>query len=151
MRSTHLTVACLALLASAMVCSTSRVSADDAAATPTTNPSAPTTQPASAATGPAKFYGEVSAVDTKANTFTVGDKTFNVTGEAKLTSAKDGSTLTLADVTVGEPARGSYTTTGDGKFDVTKVRFGKKSGGSGKHGGKKSKPPTTQPDSGSAN
>jgi len=149
MKSTSRTFACLALLAAFLICSNQRSGADDSPAAPTTNPSAPTTEPTSA--GPAKFYGTVTAVDTKANTFTVDDKTYVVTPEAKLTSAKDNSTVTLADVTVGEPARGSYTTTSDGKFDVTKVRFGKKSGGSGgKHGGKK-KQPATQPDPASQN
>ena len=89
----------------------------------------------SAAAGPAKFYGKISAVDTNAMTFTVGDQTFVVTGESHLT--KDGKAATIADATVGEPARGSYTTGNDGKLDVTKVRFGKPSGGGKKGGGKK--------------
>ena len=51
---------------------------------------------------------------------------------------------TLADAVVGEPARGSYTKSSDGKLNVTKVRFGKKPGG-GKGGGKKSKDAASQP------
>ena len=43
---------------------------------------------------------------------------------------------------VGEPARGTYTKKSDGTLDVTKVRFGKKSGGKagGTGGGKKKSP-----------
>ncbi len=91
------------------------------------------------AAGPAKFYGKISAVDTNAMTFTVGDQTFVITGESHLT--KDGKAATITDATVGEPARGSYTTGSDGKLDITKVRFGKGGGGKagGKSGGKKKK------------
>lgn len=110
--------------------------ADDAGAT---------TAPATQAAGE-KFYGAVSAVDTTANTFTVGEQTFVVTANSKLTKADD-STGTLADAVVGQPARGTYTKNADGKLEVEKVRFGKKTGGKsgGAKGGKK-KPaePATQ-------
>jgi hypothetical protein len=101
---------------------------------------APAVSPAASA-APAKFYGPVTAVDTNAMTFTVGDQTFTVTGESQMT--KDSKPATLADATVGEPARGSYTTTKGGKLDVTKVRFGKKAGG-----GKKKKKAEDTTDSG---
>jgi hypothetical protein len=78
-----------------------------------------------------KFSGTVSAVDANAKTFTVGDQTFTVTDDSKI--SKNGKEATLADVVVGDPAKGSYTTGADGKLDVTKVGFGKKSGG--KHKG----------------
>lgn len=113
--------------------------ADDAGV-PTTSPSAPTSQPDHGAVQ--KFYGTVSAVDVNAMTFVVDDKTYTITGESQMTRA--GKTATLADAVVGEPARGSYTTGSDGKLDVTKVRFGKKTGG--KSGGKKNKgDATSQP------
>ena len=86
--------------------------------------------------GPSKFYGPVTAVDTNAMTFTVGDQTFTVTSESHLTKA--GKPATLADAVVGEPARGSYVTASDGKLNVTKARFGK-GGGKGGKGGKKNK------------
>jgi len=94
---------------------------------------------APSAAGPAKFYGKMSAVDTNAMTFTVGDQTFTVTSESHLT--KDGKPATIADATVGEPARGTYTTGADGKLDITKVRFGKAGGGKkgGAKGGSKKK------------
>ena len=106
--------------------------ADDAAAT---------TAPATQAADGTKFYGAVTAVDTTANTFTVGDQTFAVTGSSKMTKADD-STATLADAVVGQPARGTYNKNADGKLEVAKVRFGKKAGGKGggKGGGKKKTP-----------
>ena len=115
-----------------------------AADAPTTSP---TTQPE--ATGAERFYGAVTAVDATAKTFTVGDQTFNVGDESHLTKAADDSAITLADVTVGEPARGTYTKSADGKLNIAKVRFGKRTGGkSGGSGGKKKKggEATTQPD-----
>src|SRR5437588_688971 len=78
------------------------------------------------APGPAKFYGAVSAVDTKAMTFTIDNQVYNVVAETQMTKAADNSKATLADAIVGEPARGTYTRSDDGKLNVTKVRFGKK-------------------------
>src|SRR6516162_583537 len=83
--------------------------------------------------GPNRFYGPISAVNTNAMTFTVGDQTFKIAGESQVT--KNDQPATIADAVVGEPARGTYTKTADGKLVVTKVRFGKKAGG-GKGGGK---------------
>jgi hypothetical protein len=83
---------------------------------------------------PGKFKGAVTAVDTNAMTFTVGDQTFNVTSESRL--SKNGKPATLSETVVGDPARGTYTTGSDGKLNVTKARFGK---GGGKGGGNKKK------------
>src|SRR5262245_15860544 len=106
----------------------------------------PTTAPASGSEqeGVTKFYGTVSAVDTKAMTFTIDNQVYTIVSESHMTKAADDSVATLADAVVGEPARGSYVKSADGKFNVTKVRFGKKAGG-GKGGGKKGKEPATQP------
>jgi hypothetical protein len=117
-------------------------SADDAGS------AGPTTKPDKS--GAAKFYGTISAVDATAKTFTVDNQTYNVVAESQMTKAADGSAATLADAVVGEPARGSFTKSSDGKMNITKVRFGKKAGGgkggSGKGGGGKNKGATTQPD-----
>jgi len=88
-----------------------------------------------------KFYGPVTAVDTNAMTFVVSDQTYTVTASTEMTSAKEDAKATLADAVVGQPARGTFTKSADGKNEVTKVRFGKKSGGKagGKSGGKKKK------------
>src|SRR5215469_7895072 len=88
----------------------------------TTTPAAPANQSAKH-----KFYGPITAIDTNAMTFTVDDKMYVITSDSEIT--KNGKTATLADAVMGEPARGSYTTSANGKLDVTKVRFGKKSGG----------------------
>jgi hypothetical protein len=100
-------------------------------------PNAPTTSPDQP--GPAKFYGTVSAVDTKAQTFTVDNQVYHVVGETHMTKAADDSKAALEESLVGEAARGTYTKSGDGTLNVTKVRFGKKTGAKsgGKGGGKK--------------
>ena len=130
MKSTILKLTSITILAAAIVGTTTLARAEDSTNTPSATP---------APTGPAKFYGPVTAVDTNAMTFTVGDQTFSVTSESHLT--KSGSPATLADAVVGEPARGTYTTGKDGKLNVTKASFGKKKGGKagGKSGGKKNK------------
>src|SRR4051812_37532506 len=107
------------------------VTTTSCAADTSTNKTAasPAMAPAPAASeteGPAKFYGPVSAVDAAAKTLTVGDQTYTVTGESQVT--KDGKPATLADAVVGEPARGSFTKSKDGKLEVTKLRFGKAGG-----------------------
>src|SRR3954464_13520557 len=110
-------MAAVALFAG-MISATQLSSAQTAATAPATT--APTTE-----AGETKFYGSMTAVDAKAGTFTVGDQTFTVTKESQLTKA-DGSTASITDATVGEPARGTYEKGADGKLNVTKVRFGKK-------------------------
>jgi hypothetical protein len=95
--------------------------------------------------GPNRFYGPISKIDTNSSTFTVGDQTFKIIPESEITG-KDGSKATLADAIVGEPARGTYTKKADGTLNVTKVRFGKKTGGkAGGSGGGKKKAATTSP------
>jgi hypothetical protein len=111
---------------------------DKADKTPATSPSAD--QP-----GPNKFYGTVTAVDANAKTFTVDNQTYSIVPESQLTKAADDKAATIADAVVGEPARGSYTKSSDGKLNVTKVRFGKKTNGGGKSGGKKGKDGATKP------
>lgn len=124
-----------ALIVGALAAAPAIVSAADTAGNPpTTNPSLPTTNPDQ----PLRFYGPITALDASAKTFTVGDQTFTITDDTKMTKG-DGSPATLADAVVGEPARGTYTKADDGKLKVVKVRFGKKTGGKsgGKNGGKK--------------
>jgi len=135
MKRMILRITTLAILAVAVVGMPALSRADDTNTPAATAPAATPDQ-----SSPTKFYGTVSAVDTNAMTFTVDDQTYTVTGESQLT--KDGKTATLADAVVGEPARGSYTKGKDGKLDVTKVRFGKKTGGKaggGKAGHKEKK------------
>ena len=113
--------------------------ADDKAKTP------PATSPSADKPGPNRFYGTISAVDASAKTFTVDNQTYSIVPESQMTKAADDKPATIADATVGETVRGSYTKTSDGKLNVTKVRFGKKTGGGGKAGGKKKNGGATQP------
>ena len=109
--------------------------------TPTTNPSdTPSTQPAKKAHKSLRFKGEVTAVDTNANTFSIGDQTYTITDKSKIVKAADGSDATIQDITVGESVSGSYKKAEDGTLNVTRLRIGKKS--------KKSADATTQPTGG---
>src|SRR3954469_16009493 len=105
-------------ICAALLCLSGPARGEDNApkAPPATAPGAPaTTNPAG---GPAKFYGTVSAVDTKAMTFTVDNQTFHIVGESHMTKAADDAAATLADAVVGEPARGSYTKSADGALNI---------------------------------
>jgi len=86
-----------------------------------------------------KFYGVVMAVDADAKTFTIDNQVYHVVADSQMTKAADNSPATLADATVGQPARGSFKKAADGTLNVTKVRFGRKTGGKagGGKGGKK--------------
>ena len=66
------------------------------------------------------FNGKLSAIDAKAMTLTVGERTFEITSETKIT--KDGKSATLADGLVGETVGGAYKKT-DGKL-IAKVPVG---------------------------
>ena len=70
------------------------------------------------------FHGNLSAVDTKAMTFTVGTLTLQVTSDTLIT--KDGKSATLADGVVGDPASGAYKKNDDGKLHATSIHFGAK-------------------------
>lgn len=70
------------------------------------------------------FRGKVDAVDKKAKTITVGSRVMNVTAETKFN--KDGKTVTLADLVVGEPIRGSFRQSADGKLTAITINLGQK-------------------------
>ena len=130
MKSTLLKLTAITLFAAAIVATPAWSRAEDA-------PAAPAKKEKAAGE---KFYGPVTAVDTNAMTFTVGEQTFAVTSKSELT--KGDKPATLAEAVVGEPARGTYTKSADGKLEVAKTRFGKKPVGGktgGKAGGKKAK------------
>jgi len=138
MKQMMVRIAMVAFFAGALVVVPALSRGDDTGATtqPASEPSAGGT-----AQGPTKFYGTVTAIDTTANTFTINDQVYQISGETQMT--RNGKSATLADAVVGEPARGSYTQDSSGKMNVTKVRFGKKTGGKG--GGKKKGGATSQP------
>jgi hypothetical protein len=133
MRTAKVTFAAMILLASTTMIASPSFAADAPA-----KDQQDKKQPAEG-TAPLKFYGPVTKVDKDAKTFTVGENTYVVASESKLT--KDDKDVTLSDSFVGEPARGSYVKTIDGKNQITKVRFGKKAGGKagGSKGGGKNK------------
>ena len=141
MRSTAVRVTVIFLFSITVLSFPTTSPAAGEAATSKTPTTGPTTSNADEP-GPSKFYGTISAVDTKANTFTIDGQTYSVVADSHMTKAADGSAASLTDATVGETARGTYTKSSDGKLSVTKVRFGKKTGGSG--GGAKSRKSATQ-------
>jgi hypothetical protein len=110
----------LGLLAAALIALPALSRADG------TNPPAASDQ-----TSPAKpkkhnppFNGKVGAVDTSADTLTVGTLTLHVSATTKIT--KDGKPATLADGVVGEPVSGAYKKSADGKLNATVIHFGAK-------------------------
>ena len=70
------------------------------------------------------FYGNLSAVDTKAMTLTVDTLTLQVTSDTLIT--RDGKSATLADGVVGELVSGAYKKTNNGKPNATSLHFGAK-------------------------
>jgi len=72
------------------------------------------------------FRGTVGTIDTNAMTLTVGDQTYAITSDTKIT--KDGQPAQLGDGTAGEPVAGAYKKGEDGKLNATTVRFGAKGG-----------------------
>jgi hypothetical protein len=70
------------------------------------------------------FTGNLTAVDTNAMTFTIKERTFEVTSDTKI--FKDGNPATLEDGVVGDKAGGTYKKSDDGKLTALTVRFGEK-------------------------
>ncbi len=76
------------------------------------------------------FHGKLGAVDNNAKTITVGERSFQITSETKL--SKGGKPATLDDAAVGEEVSGNYQKSDDGKLSAKSVRFGPKPGGEAK-------------------
>jgi hypothetical protein len=70
------------------------------------------------------FSGKLSAIDTNAMTLTIGERTFEVTSETKIT--KDDQPATLSAGMVGEKVGGAYKKSEDGKLTATTIHFGDK-------------------------
>jgi hypothetical protein len=124
MKTTILKISLLNLFAAAIITLPTSSRAQD-----TTAPSTPAA-PEQKSEAPAKhkkhdhsvFNGKLGAIDAKAMTLTVGERTFEITSETKIT--KDGKPATLADGVVGEPVGGAYKKNADGKLIATSVHFG---------------------------
>ena len=112
-------IAVLSLLAVALVAmpavSRAEGSSTNAPAVPGQTPAQPKKH------GNPPFHGNLSAVDTKAMTLTVGTLTLQVTPDTKIT--KDGKSATLADGVVGEQVSGAYKKTSDGKLNANSIHF----------------------------
>ena len=115
-------IAVLSLFAAALVAmpalSRAEGSSTNAPAVPGQTPAQPKKH------GNPPFHGNLSAVDTKAMTLTVGTLTLQVMSDTLIT--KDGKSATLADGVVGELVSGAYKKTDDGKLNATSVHFGAK-------------------------
>jgi len=70
------------------------------------------------------FGGTLSAIDTNAMTLTVGERTFEITSDTKITKA--GQPAVLADGVVGGKVSGAYKKSEDGKLTATTIHFGDK-------------------------
>lgn len=72
---------------------------------------------------PRPFHGNLAAVDKTAKTIKVGESTYQIIPVTRI--LKDGKPATLDDGVVGEPVSGYARPTEDGKFEATRVNFGK--------------------------
>ncbi len=71
------------------------------------------------------FNGELMAVDKNAKTITVGKRVFQLTSETKVYKGEK-TPATLDEGVVGQPVRGSYHKTDDGKLIANSIYFGPK-------------------------
>ena len=85
------------------------------------------------------FTGHLTAVDKTAKTIKVGERTFQITSETKI--SKTEKPATLDDAVVGEAVRGAYRNTDDGKMAAVTVRLGAKLKGEAAPRKKKEVPP----------
>jgi hypothetical protein len=72
------------------------------------------------------FRGKLAAVDKTAKTIKLGESTYQITSQTKITKA--GKPATLDDGVVGEEVTGYARPTEDGKMAASSVRFGPKPG-----------------------
>ena len=82
------------------------------------------------------FHGKADAIDKTAKTVKVGERTFHVSSDTRITKA--GKPATLADGVVGEDVGGSYKEV-DGKMVLNSIRFGPRPDGEPKGDNKEKK------------
>ena len=75
------------------------------------------------------FHGKLAAVDKVAKTIKLGESTYQITSETKIT--KEDKPATLEDGVVGEHVTGYAKPTEDGKMAASSVYFGGKTGDKG--------------------
>ena len=127
MKKTILKLAVIGLLVTAIAAAPNRAFGDDKTNKMPATGSADAAKPKR---DTAPFRGKVGSVDKAAMTFTVGERTFQVSSETKI--MKGGKPATLEDAAVGDEVGGSYKKTADGKLVALSVRFGAKPEGEAK-------------------
>jgi hypothetical protein len=70
------------------------------------------------------FHGKIDALDKAAKSIKVGERTFYVVADTKLTKA--GKMATFEDAKVGEEVGGAYYEGAGGKLQLTSLRIGPK-------------------------
>ena len=70
------------------------------------------------------FHGKVDLVDKTAGTVKVGERTFHVTPETKITKA--GKPATVQEASVGEEVGGAFQQGDSGRLELTSLRIGPK-------------------------
>ena len=70
------------------------------------------------------FRGKLKAIDLTAKTITIGERTFQITSETKI--SKSGEPAMLSDAAEGDMVAGSYKKNADGKLDAVTLRFAPK-------------------------
>jgi hypothetical protein len=109
----------LGLVAAALAFTPTLSQAQDA-----TNAPAQTTAPKKHHATP--FHGKVAAVDSAAQTLTVGTLALEITSKTKISNAVTGEAAVLSDITVGEYVSGSYTKDSEGNLRARVIHIGKK-------------------------
>ena len=118
------------LLAAAIACLPLHVFAQNTNKPPTTKKSgAEKKDSALKKKGAHPFHGKLAALDKTAKTIKLGESTYQITSETKITKA--GKPATLDDGVVGEEVGGYVKPTDDGKMAATSVRFGPRVDGKG--------------------
>lgn len=95
------------------------------------SPGAATTAPSPAAKSarPQGFYGNVTAVDQTAKTFSIGKTTTRVIKVTDQTTVSKGeSSASFGDITEGQYVTGSYMKKGEGTLEAKSVKIGGKTG-----------------------
>ena len=70
------------------------------------------------------FHGQLEAVDKTAKTVKVGERTFQVTSETRIT--KSSKPATLDDAKIGEEIAGAYKQADGGRLELRSLRLGPK-------------------------
>lgn len=91
-------------------------------ASSTTN--APAQTPPKKHHGAIPFHGKVVAVDTSAETLTVGKLILNITSTTKISNATNGEPAILSDIVVGENVGGSYKKDAAGQLNAQTIHIG---------------------------